>query len=319
MKKHSIIALTALLSFAACQPSTQSNQTSNDAASAVSEALKPTAASAVQAASSVAATGEFAHIMQLTQATQQKLTNATPAQADQLYKEYHQQIQTALDALNTKHAEFLENYDDEKNWQNVASEPRQAVGEMKQRLDDLAAAQLAIVDTGMGVMQIQETPDFYKKIFTGKTSPDVAAYIQLQAHEALPQPSMADVEASWNEFGNRAAAWEAFMQQFPNSAYHADAQEKFNYYADLFLLGNDDAPVTVSNDPVLTDSAAEYAKIEKTWTDYAAKHPDSHLIPMFSEAKKIAHMQGKQGEERYLAAQHFRKVHFKMNPNVDSK
>lgn len=309
MKKQ-IITLASLLVLTACEPprteqTPAQNQDKNQAVSLGN----------VNAGKQAEATGEYAELIKLNQSLKSQLQNATATQADQLYRDHHQRVHTYVTKLNAQHANFLENYDDPKNWQDMASdpepnEPRVPVGEMKQFIDKLAQANLMLVDSGMGVMAIQETPDYYQNLFTGKASPDVDNYIRLQAQERAPKPSEDNVVVQWKHLSERVSAWENFLQQHPNSAYQAEAKAKFNEYADLFLFGNEEMPVALNHEPILSDEVAEFAEIEKKWADYAKQHPNSKLVPMIEEAKKIARLQGGRGEERFVAQQKFRQTHF---------
>lgn len=307
MKKQ-IITLATLLVLTACEPprTEQTQPKTNENSQAVSLGN-------VNVGKQAEATGEYAELIKLNQTLKSQLQNATPTQADQLYRDHHQRVHTYVDKLNKQYANFLENYDDPKNWQNMASEPsepRVPVGEMKQFIDALAQANLTLVDSGMGVMAIQEIPDYYQNLFTGKASPDVDNYIRLQAQERAPKPTEDNVVVQWKHLSERVSAWEHFLQQHPNSAYQAEAKAKFNEYADLFLFGNEEMPVALNHEPILSDEVAEFAEIEKKWADYANQYPNSKLVPMIAEAKKIARLQGNRGEERFVAQQQFRKVHF---------
>ena len=175
---------------------------------------------------------------------------------------------------------------------------------------------LVFFDEGEGIVSIRQQPDYFKNLFAGKVTPDVAEFIDLNANDdKKPVENDAAIIVPWAELGDRAFAWESFIKKYPDSAYAKEAKEQFQHYADSFLFGMDNTPVEASTNPDLKDVAQEYQKIEKTWSDFAKAHPNSSLTPLFDEARQIAKMEQNNGQNRYDTITKFRKEKWGMEEN----
>ena len=183
-------------------------------------------------------------------------------------------------------------------------------------MDKLASVGLVFFDEGEGIVSIRQQPDYFKNLFAGKVTPDVAEFIDLNANDdKKPVENDAAIIVPWAELGDRAFAWESFIKKYPDSAYAKEAKEQFQHYADSFLFGMDNTPVEASTNPDLKDVMQEYQKIEKTWSDFAKAHPNSSLTPLFDEARQIAKMEQNNGQNRYDAITKFRKEKWGMEEN----
>lgn len=269
------------------------------------------AASAVQqaiAASQPAASVEFIDFFNLNQNIKQKLAQATPEQANQLLATHREQVQTYLAKLNQQQHDFLTlHYFDEKNWQEMASEPRQATGELKQKMQNLAAVQLRYHENAQGGVTISTQADYYLNLFENYVTPDVKAFLKLQAQQAHLPDNQDNIGQEWAALGEQVFQCEEFIRQYPQSAYLNEVKQYFNDNTALFLFGTEHEPVEFVNEPELKDLAQEFAQIEKSWTDYAKHHEKSAVVPMLTQARQIARLK----ENRIPAMEAFKKINFK--------
>lgn len=299
MKQHSFISLVVLFSLAACDAPV------GTATASASQTVQ------VASASSPAIPTELLDFVKLTQNMQAKLLHATPEQANQLLIEHRQQVAPILAKINEQQQAFLElHYSDEQNWQEMASEPRQAVGELKQKIDELALAQLQYVNMGYGMIEIREQADYYEKLFASKVSPDVAAYLKLETQQSKLLQHQAFSPQVWASLGQQISHCEAFMKAYPDSYYVTDVKKYFHKNVEQFLFGTEHEPITWTQSPELPDIAKEYAQIEQSWTDYAQQHPSSQVVPMLAEARQIARMANQKQHSRETEVLKFKKVYF---------
>lgn len=309
MKKIYLTTLLALMTLAACNQKTEQQPVLPKQTPPEIQTSTPTETKTEVATENVPA--EYADFAALTAAVKQKLTNASPEQANQIYAEHRKAVGVELENLMKKEDNFLGNeYHNEKNWHysENESEPSQPIGELKQRMDKLALVQLEYWDSGEGVVYIREKPDYFKNLFAGKVTPDVAEWIELSAHDVKEAVEVdASVVVPWAELGKRAVVWETFVKKYPDSPYVNEAKDNFKKYADMFLFGMDNSPVEYSTDPDLKDLMQEYEKIDQSWSEFAKKYPDSQIVPMLDEARRISKIQSKQGEDRFTEIEKFRR------------
>lgn len=316
MRKIYIATLLALTSLAACNQK-DSTEAPNKPTQTTESASKSSPNTPTTPSAKIAP--EYAEFAALTQAAKDKLANATPEQANEIYAEHRKAVAAATEELTKKEEKFLgEQYHNEENWQQSENEDEPSIpkGEVKARMDKLASVGLVFFDEGEGIVSIRQQPDYFKNLFAGKVTPDVAEFIDLNANDdKKPVENDAAIIVPWAELGDRAFAWESFIKKYPDSAYAKEAKEQFQHYADSFLFGMDNTPVEASTNPDLKDVAQEYQKIEKTWSDFAKAHPNSSLMPLFDEARQIAKMEQNNGQNRYDTITKFRKEKWGMEEN----
>lgn len=304
MKKQNFLLFSSLLALTACEP------LAPPPAASAPQASQTALAPAISASAPVAA--ELAAFVQMTAAMQSKLAQASPEEANRLLQAHRAQLAPVLQKLNEQQQDFLaSNYFDETNWQEMASAPRQAVGELKQKMDALASVQLRYADLGEGMIEIKEATDYYVNLFANKVSPDVANYLKLEAQQAKLSSTGELQPEAWDALGQQIYEWEKYIQTSPNSPYLADAKKYFNQTLELFLFGTEHEPIEWSNDPQLPDIAQEFAQIEQSWTDYAQSHPESQVVAMLKPASQIARLPQQKHQAREPEIEKFKKVYFK--------
>ncbi|WP_107688504.1 hypothetical protein [Neisseria wadsworthii] len=215
-----------------------------------------------------------------TEQVRRRLQQATPEEANQLYEthkemleHYNEQIEKSglLDRLAHERKAFLDHYHDDANWIiNPATDERKPAPALKKKQEEMAAIGLEYVDMYDGPVSIRAEPDYYRKLFGEKVSPDFARFIEFEAQERSdPSWGEADVMVSWPELGKRLAAREAFTRQYPQSRLVKRMKEEHMYYQYMFLLG-------MENTLAFDDEGKQIRpEVAKAWQDFAKHHPES--------------------------------------------
>lgn len=215
-----------------------------------------------------------------TEQVRRRLQQATPEEANQLYEthkemleHYDEQIEKSglLDRLAHERKAFLDHYHDDANWIiNPATDERKPAPALKKKQEEMAAIGLEYVDMYDGPVSIRAEPDYYRKLFGDKVSPDFARFIEFEAQERRdPTQGEVDVMVGWPELGKRLAAREAFIRQYPQSRLIKRMKEEQMYYQYIFLLGMEN---TLAFDD---DGKHARPEVAKAWQDFAKHHPES--------------------------------------------
>lgn len=215
-----------------------------------------------------------------TEQVRRRLQRAASEEADRLYETHKEMLEHydgqteksgLLDRLSHEQKPFLDHYHDDENWiTNSDTGVRKPMPALKKKQEEMAAIGLEYVDMYDGPAIIRAEPDYYRKLFAGKVSPDYARFIELEAQERRdPSWGEADVIVGWPELGKRLAAREAFTRQFPQSRLFAQMKEQHMYYQYMFLLGMEN---TLAFD---SEGKRPRPEVAEAWQDFAEHHPES--------------------------------------------
>ncbi|WP_303065244.1 hypothetical protein [Alysiella sp.] len=254
-----------------------------------------------------AETNVYAHYANINQAALAKLKNLSPVQADQFYIEYRKQVITALEAINAQEQLFLDDFLNDANWDyDAISRQSKPSANMQKHINHLNEYGLRYEDLGGGVAAIVPKVGIETELFATKTTSEYRDFILQQDRESTLVDSMdGAVVVSWRELADRAAAWERFVQNYPNSALLDEAEQKFQWNTYLFLFGLDNTPVEAVeyDEPEAEQLRQFYREIEAEWARYEQHYPRSRIVPMLAEARQIALLEG---EARLDAVKRFR-------------
>ncbi|MDO4878092.1 MAG: hypothetical protein Q3966_02210 [Neisseria sp.] len=246
-----------------------------------------------------------------------KLAKSTPKQADGLYDEYSAMLDVynedkpsesgILVRINDREKDVLDDYLSDKYW----TDGGKPTALLKKRMKALADVQLEYWDMGEGIAVVRPVADYYLRLFGKYVTPDYRRYLELDAQQAKDADTAdGGLAFGWQKLADRMAAWEDFLQHYPDSNLAPKARDKYLEYQAWFFLGLDNSP-TYSEDggTLIGMGNGENDKIYgreylQARQDYAKKHPGSHT------AKLLALTEGLNREQAKEAVIAYQQKHF---------
>ena len=246
-----------------------------------------------------------------------KLAKSTPQQADALFDEYSAMLDVyneknpsesgILVRINDQEKDVLDDYMGGKFW----TDDGKPTLLLKKRMQKLADVGLEYWDIGQGMAVVRPVPDYYLRLFGKYVTPDYRRYLETDARQAKELDiNDESIAIGWQAFADRIAAWEDFLQRYPDSNMVTPAQDKYLFYQAVFLLGLDNAPTYSDNGSSLygmgegEGDLPDAKKYLQARQDYMKKHPDSHM------AKLLSLTEGLNREQAKNAVIEYQKKHF---------
>lgn len=228
----------------------------------------------------------------LRQFAQTRLKEASPQQADQLYEQYAAVMNELLTHFNNIDIDFLENHfgymDYDEKTDTYTPKPELAI-----RLQQLESLGLEYQHVGEGMARIDLTSDHYQRLFVPYVSAPYRDYALIRAaHDREYAVMDGGLLIGHEELGERIAAWEKYLNTYPDNKWKSYIECKIAFYRYAFLQGLD-------NSPLFDDNNKLNSEVAQAWKIFVQRYPDS---PTADYIRQIQALRSKAGMEAKAAA-----------------
>ncbi|MDO5652886.1 MAG: hypothetical protein Q4G39_02150 [Brachymonas sp.] len=134
----------------------------------------------------------------------------------------------------------------------------------------LERAGLRYVDMSEGEVAIHPQPQFLLDLFGAHVSADYRHFLRLESQKNKHLPGMGQYNYNdWPMMGKRLAAWEHFLEQYPDSPLAIQAKRHYGYEQSLYLVGGEYTPAIDS------ETGKVVPILQQEWRSFARQHPRS--------------------------------------------
>lgn len=212
----------------------------------------------------------------------EKLKHADTLTADKLYITYTDAYYKHVYYIETLQADLIENYYDWVKYDDKGTTHMPSF--VKDITKELDKAGLEIWDEGENITVLRAKAHYFEDVFGRYSSNGLRAFLHQDAIDCeVLWLNDARVGITWQELGEKLAAWEEIVKKYPQGVFIKDATGFTQYYRQLFLSGTDNSPVI--------DSSTEQVDItiKQAFKNFIQKYPDSPTTPLI---KEVLHFKG---------------------------
>ena len=214
----------------------------------------------------------------------EKLKNSTEEEVNKLYQEYtnfyresesNDNIPYLIEELNAEHKNVLDMI-----YPYVGEVPEDKISEEDIKIANkfLADYGLRIKYVGEGYYEMDVIASFYYNLFKNYVADDYKEYLRLTAKENEElYASDGGILISAEELGERIAAWESFLEKYPDSALSPIVDENCRYYRVDYITGMPNTPTIIKDDN--GKPKAIYEENMKEFNRFIKKYPNSPTVP----------------------------------------
>jgi putative uncharacterized protein FNV1057 len=223
-----------------------------------------------------------------TKKIEEKLKGSTEEEANKLFQEYsnlygesdsNEMIPSLILKLNSEHNNILNevNYYSDDN--DVPEGKINAADIMEIPNKFLANYGLRINYVGEGYYEMDVIASFYYDLFKNYVTDDYREYLRIRAKESGELYALDGcMVISAEELGERIAAWESFLEEYPDSEFSPVVDENCCSYREDYILGMLNTPTIEEDDNGKPKSI--YEECLKEYYRFMKKYPNSPTVKL---------------------------------------